>query len=234
MGAAGGLTAWPGLIFGVPGQPLAAGEASAGRWTCNRSTFRSMRCPSSTAPFLRWVGAAWWGCQTTTWLQSSMVGAGISGGSRVPQYEISIGPGRKAVSWTAPQPAVLARLPYLGFGAGAQVRRRIQGQCAEDTGIERMKNGGRCASRPVRLPASAAVTMDAMQEHMMVGLRLTQEGVSAAGFERLWLDAGAGFGRQIDLLMDAGLLEWSQQGTALCSSALTKCCWAAGVLGVCG
>lgn len=46
----------------------------------------------------------------------------------------------------------------------------------------------------------------------MVGLRLTREGVSAAGFERLygWTLEQA-FGRQIDLLMDAGLLEWSQQ-----------------------
>lgn len=106
-------------------------------------------------------------------------------------------------------------LPYLGFGAGAH-------GFAEGMRIANV-NGVRAYikvcqnTETVRFPAGpAAVTRDRltsrveMQEMMMVGLRLTQEGVSAAGFsQRFGLSLEEVFPRQIQKLIAADLLEWA-------------------------
>ena len=48
-----------------------------------------------------------------------------------------------------------------------------------------------------------------MQETMMLGLRLTQEGVSAEAFRRRFgQDLMAVFGKEINELVGLGLLEW--------------------------
>jgi oxygen-independent coproporphyrinogen-3 oxidase len=48
-----------------------------------------------------------------------------------------------------------------------------------------------------------------MQETLMLGLRLTQEGVSAQAFhQRFRQDLMAVFGKEIDELVGLGLLEW--------------------------
>lgn len=105
-------------------------------------------------------------------------------------------------------------LPYLGLGAGAH------GFAA---GFRTMNVGGirpyiaRCAdSQPAQFPAGLATrrTIPAsgrveMQETMMVGLRLTQEGVPAAVFQKRF-DASVEevFGEEIRRLLELKLLEW--------------------------
>ncbi len=106
-------------------------------------------------------------------------------------------------------------LPYLGFGAGAH------GSAA---GVRTMNVGGiqpfisRCQSgRPVVFPAGPAarqvIPIDRrleMQETMMVGLRLTREGVSAAAFRRRFgTSLEDEFGAEIERLLNVGLLEWT-------------------------
>ncbi len=106
--------------------------------------------------------------------------------------------------------------PYLGFGAGAHgsaAGLRVANVLRIKTYIERCLEPS-----PIRFPLSPA-TVDrkivapftAMQETMMTGLRLTQEGVSAAGFqERFGQRLVDVFGREIDELLRLGLLEWAR------------------------
>jgi oxygen-independent coproporphyrinogen-3 oxidase len=57
-----------------------------------------------------------------------------------------------------------------------------------------------------------------MQETMMVGLRLVEEGVSAQVFEARFGEAlTAVFGKEIDRLLKAGLLEWAGERLRLTS-----------------
>jgi oxygen-independent coproporphyrinogen-3 oxidase len=105
--------------------------------------------------------------------------------------------------------------PYLGFGAGAH------GYAA---GARTMNVGGikpfidRC-TRPAKtaFPAGPAARrvlpidrQTELQETMMVGLRLTQEGVSAAAFQtRFGQTLEQCFGAEIQRLISLGLLEWT-------------------------
>lgn len=134
------------------------------------------------------------------------------------QYEIS-----NWARWTPERDLLTCRhnmqywlnLPYLGFGAGAH---------GSASGVRTMNVGGirpfisRCqAAMPAVFPAGPAarrvIPIDRrleMQETMMVGLRLTREGVSSAGF---WRRFGASledeFGGEIERLLQIGLLEWT-------------------------
>lgn len=107
--------------------------------------------------------------------------------------------------------------PYLGFGAGAH---------GYAGGARTMNVGGikpfieRCLKTvPHRFPAGPAtrrvITLDRrmeLQETMMVGLRLTQDGVSARMFqERFSLSLEECFRPQIRRLEAAGLLEWTEK-----------------------
>ncbi len=113
-------------------------------------------------------------------------------------------------------------LPYLGFGAGAHGY--VPGYAiGRETGFRTMNAGG---IRPFiersradfegefpRGPATRRmVPVDRktdMQETMMVGLRLVQEGVSAGQFERRFEVALVDvFGKEIDRLTKLDLLEW--------------------------
>jgi oxygen-independent coproporphyrinogen-3 oxidase len=76
-----------------------------------------------------------------------------------------------------------------------------------------------CQEKPAgRFPAGPAVETileidrtSEMQETMMVGLRLTEEGVSQAVFlERFGEPMQAMFGREIEELIGHGLLEWTE------------------------
>ena len=113
-------------------------------------------------------------------------------------------------------------LPYLGFGAGAHGY--IPGYVMGSETVYRTMNVGgirpfieRCSAAfegdfP-RGPASRRlVPIDRktdMQEMMMVGLRLVQEGVSAAQFARRFGVAVTDvFGKEIEKLTRLGLLEW--------------------------
>jgi oxygen-independent coproporphyrinogen-3 oxidase len=121
-------------------------------------------------------------------------------------------------------------LPYLGFGAGAHGYARLP-DGPPGGGIRTINVGGirpfiqRCTAPPaaVEFPAGPAarrvIAVDRfteMQETMMVGLRLTQEGVSARGFARRFGEPLAEvFGREIDRLLRLGLLEWVENGDVL-------------------
>ncbi len=111
-------------------------------------------------------------------------------------------------------------LPYLGFGAGAHgsaAGLRVANVLRIKTYIER------CAEpSQVRFPLSPA-TVDRkivppfteMQETMMTGLRLTREGISTAGFHRRFgRPLAEVFGKEIDELVDLGLLEWVEDEKA--------------------
>lgn len=118
--------------------------------------------------------------------------------------------------------------PYLGFGAGAH---------GYANGI-RYSNVLRIKSYIERLPpdflipdslipdypfplSSASITQhrlsrrEEMQETMMLGLRLTREGVSARDFaDRFGVQVTDAFGKEIEELTRLGLLEWASGETS--------------------
>ncbi len=105
--------------------------------------------------------------------------------------------------------------PYLGFGAGAH---GYAGGFRTANVLGILPYIQRCSDiQPQTFPitpATASLTAidrhTEMQETMMVGLRLVEDGVSARRFARRFDEPLiAVFGRQIDRLIDRGLLEWS-------------------------
>jgi oxygen-independent coproporphyrinogen-3 oxidase len=102
--------------------------------------------------------------------------------------------------------------PYFGFGAGAHGRIQ-QSRMANVRGIRAYIQ--RCNAGSAQYPLGPAVEevwpLDRkieMQETMLVGLRLTEEGVSRDKFfERFQQPVDAIFGGQIDDLVRKGLLE---------------------------
>lgn len=132
------------------------------------------------------------------------------------QYEIS--------NWAKQTPAgpLMARhnlqywrnLPYYGFGAGAHGY--IHGtRTANVNGIrayiQRIETG------TGQFPAAVSITTvdrwTAMEEHMMVGLRLTEEGVSDELFtKRFGVSLEQAFAEPLKRLAPTGLLEWVDQG----------------------
>lgn len=105
-------------------------------------------------------------------------------------------------------------LPYLGLGAGAHgyvsgVRTaNLRGVKAYIAHVEK----GGSFPFPAGPAVESAVEVDrwtAMQEHMMVGLRLLEEGVSDDTFSRRFgTSLRAAFRPQIERLERLGLLEW--------------------------
>ncbi len=104
--------------------------------------------------------------------------------------------------------------PYLGFGAGAH---------GFAGGMRTMNVGGikpfvdRCQQKPAGLFPTGPATrrtipvdqQTEMQETMMVGLRLTEEGVSSRRFaDRFGQKLQQVFGQEIEQLIQSGLLEW--------------------------
>lgn len=106
-------------------------------------------------------------------------------------------------------------LPYLGFGAGAHGYAggvRTANVLAPAVYIERMKSGadGQFPRTPVTASATVIDRAAEMGETMMMGLRLVEEGVSAAAFEaRFGQGLEAVFSWQIKMLVGQGLLEWN-------------------------
>lgn len=108
-------------------------------------------------------------------------------------------------------------LPYLGYGAGAHGYTgdlRIANVLSPAGYIERMqdKHNDQIISFP-RTPATAsAVNIDRTSEKsefMMMGLRLTEEGVSRVGFQaRFGEELEVVYDHQIRRLVGLGLLEW--------------------------
>jgi oxygen-independent coproporphyrinogen III oxidase len=106
-------------------------------------------------------------------------------------------------------------LPYLGFGAGAHgfaAGIRTANVLSPAVYIQRCMNG-----KELIFPRSSAAAevrelsrSDEMGEVMMMGLRLTREGVSDADFEeRFQVSLNQVYAEEIELLVRRGLLEWS-------------------------
>ena len=120
-------------------------------------------------------------------------------------------------------------LPYLGFGAGAHGcsnNMRISNALHIKTYIDHIFNPSSISSHsspqhngPLRLPfpvSPATVTQVRltpfveMQETMMLGLRLTHEGISPAAFQaRFGQEFLTIFGKEIDELVHLGLVEFN-------------------------
>lgn len=116
--------------------------------------------------------------------------------------------------------------PYLGFGPGAHgyaagfrtmnvggirpfIDRCNSDRCNSDRGSsDQPGNAFPCG--PATRRAIPVTDREAMQETMMVGLRLTQEGVDAADFmKRFGQSLEEAFGPEIEHLLKIGLLEWT-------------------------
>jgi len=110
-------------------------------------------------------------------------------------------------------------LPYFGLGAGAHGY--VNGvRTANQLGVKAYIQS-MAKNQPVGFPGGAAAETalpvdrwTAMQEHMMVGLRLLDEGVSDARFsQRFGVTLKQAFPKQIQQLEQKGLLEWAGDGS---------------------
>jgi oxygen-independent coproporphyrinogen-3 oxidase len=69
---------------------------------------------------------------------------------------------------------------------------------------------------PATVERTARTRADEMGEMMMLGLRLTQEGVRAADFEqRFGISLEQAYGRRLRRLVALGLLVWDERGVCL-------------------
>jgi oxygen-independent coproporphyrinogen-3 oxidase len=104
--------------------------------------------------------------------------------------------------------------PYLGFGAGAHgyaAGVRYSNALRIKTYIEYCQEKGQkpFPLSPATIDFRGVNARVEMQETMMTGLRLTEEGISAASFRtRFGRDLMDVFGKEIDELVALGLLEW--------------------------
>jgi len=112
-------------------------------------------------------------------------------------------------------------LPYLGVGAGAHgfaAGVRTANVLTPGAYIRRMKDGRPRAfpRTPATVEARAITPEDEMAETMMMGLRLTEEGVSRSVFrQRFGRDLEAVYREPIRRLIAQGLLTWSPDGERL-------------------
>ncbi len=132
-------------------------------------------------------------------------------------------------------------LPYLGFGAGAhgcangmrvsdvlRIKTYIERLSPHDFPSDFANPAAPSSLSPAPLLSALAFPLSPatvsqipltsfveMQETMMLGLRLTQEGVSVEAFrQRFGQDLMAVFGKEINELIGLGLLEWTQMQTS--------------------
>ncbi len=113
-------------------------------------------------------------------------------------------------------------LPYLGLGAGAHgfaSGMRTADVLAPAAYIQRMGLSSPGLSFP-RTPATQSAQLvdqsTEIGETMMMGLRLTREGVSRVSFlERFGLDLEGHFHKEISELVSVGLLEWAGEGNEI-------------------
>lgn len=111
-------------------------------------------------------------------------------------------------------------LPYLGFGAGAHgcaAGMRYSNVLAIQPYIKRMRSpaDAKFPRSPAVVHAEKVDRLTAMQETMMLGLRLTGEGVSDDVFRaRFGGSLKDVFEKEIAALMSFGLLEWAEIETS--------------------
>jgi oxygen-independent coproporphyrinogen-3 oxidase len=210
------------LIFGVPFQTLERWQQSldlAVSMGVEHLSLYSLTLEHGT-PFLRWAEKGMipfpdddLAADMYDWACERLSGAGFQ------QYEISNWARRMSDGSSSSCRHNLQywhNAPYFGFGAGAHGY--IQGyRTANVLGIkafiQRCLESENCQF-PVGPAAAQALPIDRwteMQETMMVGLRLTDEGVSARSFlERFGETLNDMFGKEILALLKVKLIEWAE------------------------
>ncbi len=213
------------LIYGLPEQTLARWQASLRRAVDLAPQHLSLYALTieSGTPFGRWAAHGLLPVPDPD-LAADMYEAASDylAGQGYEQYEIS--------NWAKPGFECRHNLqywrnqPYLGFGAGAH-------GCASGMRISNVLHIksyiDRLSPRPLipdySFPLSpATVTRTGltpfieMQETLMLGLRLTREGVSPQAFRvRFGKDLMEIFGTEVNELVGLGLLEWAQTSEVL-------------------
>jgi oxygen-independent coproporphyrinogen-3 oxidase len=205
------------LIYGLPEQSLARWQANvrqAVELAPQHLSLYALTIEQGT-PYGRWAGRGLLpmpdpdlAADMYEWVSEYLEGEGYE------QYEIS--------NWSRPgfqcrhNLQYWRNLPYLGFGAGAHGcanMRRVSDVLHIKTYLERLSPE---AQQPaLAFPLSPATVSQTplspfveMQETMMLGLRLTEEGVSAETFrQRFGKDLMDVFGNEINELIGLGLLE---------------------------
>jgi oxygen-independent coproporphyrinogen-3 oxidase len=104
--------------------------------------------------------------------------------------------------------------PYYGFGAGAHgFIGDIRTANVEPIPVYLDRMNSPQGDWPAAESVERLTQWDEMQEFMMVGLRLTLEGISQSEFyERFDIPCQKVFGRQVEMCMEHGLLEFSGAG----------------------
>ncbi|MGD0879376.1 MAG: radical SAM family heme chaperone HemW [Anaerolineales bacterium] len=213
------------LIYGLPEQPLNKWQANVKQAVALSPQHLSLYALTieQGTPYGRWAGHGLLAmpdpdlaADMYEWASEYLEGQGYE------QYEIS--------NWARPgfqcrhNLQYWRNLPYLGFGAGAH-------GCAKSTRVAdvlRIRTYiDRLNQDPLQLPALAFPLSPAtvsqtrlthfveMQETMMLGLRLTQEGVAAEAFlGRFGQEMQSAFGKDIEDLIGLGLLERDRSQTS--------------------
>lgn len=210
------------LIFGVPGQSLNTWQSTVRRALDLRPEHISAYALTLEhgTPFAAWAARGLLPSidpDLAADMYELASEAFVSAGFR--QYEIS--------NWALPgmecrhNRQYWRGLPYLGLGAGAHGYAggvRTANALRIATYIERMTESDRLwAARafpwsPATVNRTRLSSDEEMSEAMLMGLRLTEEGVSSRGFaERFGLPLADRFGREIDRLIGQGLVEWCKK-----------------------
>ena len=211
------------LIFGIPHQSLARWQWTLEQALALRPEHLSLYALTLEhgTPLAHWVGRgllpapdADLAADMYSWADERLREEGYA------QYEIS--------NWARPGKACRHNLqywrslPYLGLGAGAHgyaAGTRTVNVLTPAGYIRRLGGGARPRAFP-RTPATVEVRVlspaDEMAEMMMMGLRLTQEGIGKRDFRRRFgRELLAVYGEPIRRLVDQGLLGWAEDGERL-------------------
>ncbi len=205
------------LIYGLPGQPLARWQRTLELALGLRPEHLSLYALTLEhgTPLAAWVAQGLLpppdddvAATMYEWAGERLDQAGYR------QYEIS--------NWARPGYACRHNLqywrnePYLGLGAGAHgwvAGVRTVNVRAPGAYIQRMAHPPAALPfprTPATVEARALSSQEEMEETMMMGLRLTEEGVSDERFaQRFGLPLEQAFGEPIARLTALGLLEWA-------------------------
>lgn len=214
------------VLFGIPGQTMEGWQFSLAMALALRTEHLSLYSLTieEGTPFHRWMKKGLFSpvdedlmADMMAYTEESMAAAGYE------QYEIS--------NWARMDPdhryecrhnlQYWHNQPYFGFGAGAHgslAGQRLANAASIEDYIQMIMECGRRSfpHSPATVESNLIDDSTAMQETMMVGLRLTREGVSQRRFtQRFGLGLEQAFGKEINKLIGQGLLEWSDGGETL-------------------
>jgi oxygen-independent coproporphyrinogen-3 oxidase len=211
------------LIYGLPEQTLQNWQNSVKRITDlapDHISMYSLTLEQGT-PFGRWAARGLLpipdpdlAAEMYEWADEFLAGLGYL------QYEIS--------NWALPGQEsrhnlqYWRNLPYFGFGAGAHGSMdgiRYSNVLRIKTYLERFSQPAHRYSYPLsfaNVDQTRTAPYEAMQETMMLGLRLVQEGVSDTVFRaRFGLGIADAFPQELADLLRLGLLEWQKDALRL-------------------